>query len=391
MKTAYPTVALKDKHDAAARRRHPWIFSGAVARADGSAEDGGCVRVLSAAGDCLGVGHFQAGGSICVRMLAWQDRAVDATFWEERLRAAQGVRQALGLAGSAATNAYRLVHAEGDELPGLIIDWYNGHAAVQPHSGGMSRAVPEIRDALQTVCGSSLKAIHIVSTRSDAPTTDSVSAAPDPIEILQDGLRFRMDFRRGQKTGFYLDQRENRQLLARYAPGRRLLDLFSYSGGFSVYALKAGAQSAQAVDGSGQALEWARENVAINGLGSPRFTCTTADIMNFVKALPTEHDLIVCDPPAFAKRMSARHSAIQAYRRLNAEVMQRIAPGGILFTFSCSQVVTPDLFRGAVLAGALDAGRPVRILHQLHQPPDHPINLYHSEGEYLKGLVLHVG
>jgi 23S rRNA (cytosine1962-C5)-methyltransferase len=381
----YARVVLKPGKDRSVRRRHPLVFSGAVDAADAGIADGDVVSVLGRDGGCLGVGHYQSGGSIRVRMLDFEARLVDAAFWSARLGDAFALRSQLGLAGSAVTNAYRLVHGEGDGLPGLIADVYDTHVVLQPHSAGMVRAVPAIRSALAALpLPPGGFAVHTAGAAADA--SDGVPGC----RIRENGLAFDVDWRGGQKTGFYLDQRENRALMEAYAREREVLNLFSYSGAFSVYALRGGARFVRSVDASAQALEGAARHVELNGLASDRHETVRADAFDFLKNDDRRYELVVLDPPAFAKHMSARHQAIQAYRRLNAAALQRLAPGGFLFTFSCSQVVTPDLFRGAVLAAAIDAGRPVRILHQLHQPPDHPVSLYHPEGEYLKGLALRV-
>jgi 23S rRNA (cytosine1962-C5)-methyltransferase len=272
------------------------------------------------------------------------------------------------------------VHAEGDGLPGLVIDWYNGHAVIQSHSTGMQKAVPVISETLSALFDSSLRSVSVVGQDQETHSC----------EITEYSHRFHVDWLHGQKTGFFLDQRENRRLAAGYAEGRTVLNAFSYSGGFSVYALKAGARSVCSLDSSRQAIGWAEQNVALNGIDPARHQGIAADAMKYLKQLPEQFNFIILDPPAFAKHLSARHRAIQAYRRLNAHAFRQIAPGGIVFTFSCSQAVTPDLFRGAVLAAGIDAERNIRILHQLHQPPDHPVNLFHPESEYLKGFVLTV-
>ena len=376
----YPVVCIKKSRSSSLLRRHPWVFSGAIHHIDGSPENGDFVLVTGPDGAFLGTGHFQSKGSIQVRILSFSDQTIDASFWHRRLAAAVSVRKELGLGNSPDTNAFRLVHAEGDGLPGLVIDWYNGHAIIQPHSCGMQKAVPVITDTISTLLGSSLLSVSIAGQEQETHSC----------EIAEHGHRFHVDWLRGQKTGFFLDQRENRQLATEYAKDRTVLNAFSYSGGFSVYALKAGAKAVYSLDSSQQAIDWAEQNVALNDIDPLLHHGVTADAMKYLKHLPEQFDLIILDPPAFAKHLSARHRAIQAYRRINAYAFSQIAPGGIVFTFSCSQAVTPDLFRGAILAAGIDAERNVRILHQLHQPPDHPVNLFHPESEYLKGLVLYV-
>lgn len=375
-----PVVSIKKSRVPSLVRRHPWVFSGAVHHIDGSPQDGDLVTVTGPDGSFLGVGHFQSKGSIRVRILSFVDRAVDASFWHDRLSDAVALRTELGLVASPDTNAFRLVHAEGDGLPGLVVDWYNGHAVIQPHSAGMQKAVPVISETLSSLFDSRLCSVSVAGQDTEIHAC----------EISEYGHRFHVDWLHGQKTGFFLDQRENRRLAAAYAEGRNVLNAFCYSGGFSVYALKAGARSVCSLDSSLQAIEWAEQNVALNDIDPARHHRIAANALKYLKQLPEQFDFIILDPPAFAKHLSARHRAIQAYRRLNAYAFRQIAPGGVVFTFSCSQVVTPDLFRGAVLAAGIDAERNIRILHQLHQPPDHPVNLFHPESEYLKGFALAV-
>ncbi|WP_375416853.1 class I SAM-dependent rRNA methyltransferase [uncultured Hymenobacter sp.] len=400
------TIVLKNGKDHSLRRRHPWVFSGAIARLAGEAEEGDAVRVQASDGELLGVGHFSGGGSIAVRMLDFGSAAQlpDAGFWEQKLGEAYRLRQRLGLAGangggreSVQTNVFRLVHAEGDGLPGLIIDVYGDVAVVQAHSVGMYRARPAIAAALQAVFGAGLRAIYDKSAE-----TVPAAAAPGAVNgylfgastgqehlVSENGHQFAIDWEAGQKTGFFIDQRDNRALLARYAPGRRVLNTFCYTGGFSVYALAAGAELVHSVDSSKKAIQLTERNAALTAHAA-RHAAYPDDVLGFLKNHPEEYDLLVLDPPAFAKHMGARHAALMGYKRLNAAGLQHLAPGGLLFTFSCSQVVSPELFEGAVLAAAIEAGRPARILHRLTQPADHPVSLFHPEGAYLKGLVLAV-
>lgn len=396
------SVTLKPGKDQSLRRLHPWVFSGAIARLQGEVTEGEPVRVLAANGEQLGVGHF-APGSIAVRMLDFGPDAQlpDAAFWETRLRNAYQLRESLGLTGTTptapgATNVYRLAHAEGDGLPGLIIDVYGDVAVVQAHSAGMYHARPHIARALQAVVPG-LRAIYDKSAE-----TVPAKAVPGAQNgyllgegtgqehlVHENGLPFAVDWETGQKTGFFIDQRDNRQLLARYAPGRRVLNTFCYTGGFSSYALQAGAELVHSVDSSKRAIELTERNAALTGHES-RHEAYAQDVFSFLKDRHNQYDLIVLDPPAFAKHLSARHNALMGYKRLNVAGIRQIAPGGLLFTFSCSQVVSMELFEGAVLAAAIEAGRPARILHRLTQPADHPVSLFHPEGEYLKGLVLAV-
>jgi 23S rRNA (cytosine1962-C5)-methyltransferase len=377
----YPVVVLQRGREKSLERRHPWVFSRGVESCPEEAQDGDIVAVCGSRGQYLGVGHFQQEGSIRVRVLSFDPCQIDDAFWVRRLGDAWQARVSLGLAGAEGTTAFRLVHGEGDQLPGLIIDWYAGHAVIECHSSGMQQSEPQIRAALQEVLGTQVKSIW----------PDPRSQALTCTEIRETGLRFHVDWQKGQKTGFFIDQRVNRRLVGEYAAGQRVLNAFSYSGGFSVYALAAGAAHVTSVDSSAQALDWARLNVKLNGFADDgRHEAVRADVFDFLKENPAEYGVVVLDPPAFAKHLSARHQAIQAYRRLNAMGMRQVAPGGILFTFSCSQVVTADLFRGAVTAAAIDVGRPVQVLHELTQPPDHPVSLFHPEGAYLKGLALRI-
>ena len=409
------TVTLKPGKDQSLRRRHPWVFSGAIARLQGEVVEGVAVTVLAAGGEVLGVGHY-APGSIAVRMLDFGPEATlpDADFWESRLRNAYQLRQSLGLTGqiltdshpeqspilssthSPITNVYRLTHAEGDGLPGLIIDVYGDTAVVQAHSAGMYHARPHIAAALQAVVPG-LRAIYDKSAETvpakAAPAAQNgyLLGADTGQEhvVTENGHPFVVDWETGQKTGFFIDQRDNRALLARYAAGRRVLNTFCYTGGFSVYALAAGAALVHSVDSSKRAIELTERN-ALLAPHADRHEAYAQDVFTFLKDRHNQYDLIVLDPPAFAKHLSARHNALMGYKRLNAAGIRQIAPGGLLFTFSCSQVVSRELFEGAVMAAAIEAGRPARILHRLTQPADHPVSLFHPEGEYLKGLVLAV-
>lgn len=409
-------VTLKPGKDQSLRRLHPWVFSGAIARMQGQPQEGEVVIVQAANGEQLGVGHY-APGSIAVRMLDFgaQAMAPDATFWENKLRNAYELRQRLGLtsrgakppqqgvenapqpSGNNATDVYRLIHAEGDGLPGLIVDVYGDVAVLQAHSAGMYLARPQIAEALKAVLGDKLRAIYDKSAE-----TVPAKAVPEAQNgylfgsstgtehlVHENAHPFAVDWETGQKTGFFIDQRDNRDLLARYSAGRRVLNTFCYTGGFSVYALQAGAALVHSVDSSKRAIELTERNAALTGLEA-KHAAYAQDVFTFMKASEEQYDLIVLDPPAFAKHLSARHNALMGYKRLNAAGLRRIAPGGILFTFSCSQVVSRELFQGAVLAAAIEAGRQVRVLHHLTQPADHPVSLFHPEGEYLKGLVLAV-
>ena len=409
------TVILKPKKEESLRRFHPWVFSGAIARVllDASHKgdapvEGELVCVRSSANEILGIGHWQ-GGSIAVRILAFGVEQLPSDFWCERIRAAYKVREAIGLIRPD-NNTFRLIHGEGDFLPGLIVDVYADTAVVQAHSIGMHESRNEIANALK----SEIPQVQNVYYKSDdtlpfkasiegdktgwlitnhqSPVTHS-----DEFWSVENGLEFRIDWLRGQKTGFFVDQRENRALVERYASGKDVLNMFCYTGGFSLYALRGGAKTVDSVDVSQKAIDLVNINVARNFPNDPRHHAYAADAFDFLSEKITNHqssitnyDLIILDPPAFAKHRDAVKNALRGYQRINAKAIEKIRPGGILFTFSCSQAVDKEAFRLAVFSAAAQVGRKVRILHQLHQPQDHPINIYHPEGEYLKGLVLYV-
>lgn len=388
-------VILRKGKEESLKRFHPWIFSGAVMSVEGNPEEGDVVTVLDNQGNFLCQGHWQV-GSITVRVLSFDKEPIDGCFWQKRLKAALEVRHALGLADSTAGNTYRLVHGEGDNLPGLVIDIYGNTAVMQAHSVGMHESRKQIADALSAVMGERLDSIYYKSE-----TTLPIKAAMDGgNEFLkagghtdvatENGLHFHIDWLKGQKTGFFVDQRENRSLLERYARERSVLNMFCYTGGFSVYALRGGASLVHSVDSSSKAVELVRANVELNFPGDTRHEAYAEDAFRFLDQMTHSYNLIVLDPPAFAKHRDAVKNALRGYTKLNAKAMEKIAPGGILFTFSCSQAVSKEQFRTAVFTAATLAHRQVRILHQLHQPADHPVNIYHPEGEYLKGLVLYV-
>lgn len=403
--TKYKTIILKRGKDASLRRFHPWIFSGAIAKADDGISEGDTVRVESADGEFLAVGHWQI-GSIAVRVLSFQDIEIDGGFWRERLRRAWEVRQSIGvireegdpsLGDSGYINTtFRLVHGEGDNLPGLIIDMYGDTAVMQAHSVGMHVNRQAIAEALVDVLGDRLRAIYYKSETTLpfkanlGQENGFIFGSTDNNIAIENGLRFHIDWLKGQKTGFFVDQRDNRALLERYSRGRSVLNMFCYTGGFSVYAMRGGAKLVHSVDSSAKAIELTRENVGLNFPDDKRHEAYCEDAFKYLDEHADKYDLIVLDPPAFAKHRKALHNGLRGYTRLNVKGLQRIKSGGVLFTFSCSQVVTKDNFREAVFTAAAQAGRRVRILHQLHQPADHPINIYHPEGEYLKGLVLYV-
>lgn len=391
----YKKVILKRGKDSSLRRFHPWVFSGAIMRADDGIEEGEVVRVLTENGDFIAVGQAQV-GSISVRVLSFDDIEINQEFWRERLRSALQMRQAIGLAGHDGNNTYRLVHGEGDNLPGLIIDCYGETAVMQAHSVGIHVSRYDICKALIDVAGDFIKNVYYKSETtlpykaSLGQENGFIYGGSDENVAIENGLKFRVDWLRGQKTGFFVDQRENRRLLEQYAKGRSVLNMFCYTGGFSVYAMRGGAQLVHSVDSSAKAIELTNQNVALNFPEDARHEAFCEDAFKFLDANENKYDLIILDPPAFAKHRGALHNALKGYTRLNMKGFESIKNGGILFTFSCSQVVTKDQFRNAVFTAAAQAGRRVRILHQLHQPADHPINIYHPEGEYLKGLVLYV-
>lgn len=384
---------LKRGKEESLLRFHPWVFSGAIAQADDNLKDGDLVRVLTNHGDFIAVGHFQM-GSIAVRILSFRDVDIDADFWASRLASALKVRQSIGIADNPKNNTYRLVHGEGDNLPGLIIDVYDRTAVMQAHSIGMHLQRKQIAEQLVKVMGSRIDNVYYKSETTlpfmDDMENGFVYGSSEDNVALENGLKFYVDWLRGQKTGFFVDQRDNRSLLERYSAGKSVLNMFCYTGGFSVYAMRGGAKLVHSVDSSAKAIELTNRNIALNFEGDNRHEAFCEDAFKYLEQAGNNYDLIILDPPAFAKHRGALHNALKGYTRLNNKAFQKIQPGGILFTFSCSQVVTKDHFRNAVFTAAAQAGRKVRILHQLHQPADHPINIYHPEGEYLKGLVLYV-
>ncbi|MDE7110784.1 MAG: class I SAM-dependent rRNA methyltransferase [Muribaculaceae bacterium] len=392
----YPVITLKRGKEESLLRFHPWVFSGAVATQPSNIEEGDIVEVHSSDGRLIGIGHYQV-GSIVVRILEFgSSRAIDRSFFAERIGAAFNLRKSLKL-NRADNNAYRLVHGEGDFLPGLVIDIYGNTAVVQAHSPGMHFCRNIIAEALVEI-----PELPVANVYYKSETTLPYKAHLDPQNAyiigdydgaiaLENGLQFNIDWLRGQKTGFFVDQRDNRSLLQHYSQGKNVLNMFCYTGGFSVYALRGGANLVHSVDSSAKAIELTRANVEINFPGDARHQAFAVDAFKYLSDIKKgDYDLIVLDPPAFAKHRSALRNALIGYRRLNARAIEQITPGGILFTFSCSQAVSREQFRLAVFTAAAQTGRKVRILHQLTQPADHPINIYHPEGEYLKGLILQV-
>ncbi len=395
MAKSYTKIVLKSGKDQSLRRFHPWVFSGAIKKIYGEVSEGDIVTVYSNKDEFLGLGHYQI-GSIAVRVFSFEETRPDYAFWKAKFARAFQLRQQLGLADNPDNNVYRLLHAEGDGMPGLIVDFYNGTAVMQMHSIGMYLIRDELAKALKEVMGERLTAVYDKSAKT-LPFKANIEAKDSYLlgettgnEVTEYGLTFKVDWESGQKTGFFVDQRENRKLLEHYAKGRSVLNMFCYTGGFSFFAMNGNAKLVHSVDASAKAIDLTNENVELNFPNDKRHEAFTADAFEYLKDIKDKYDLIVLDPPAFAKHRDAMHHALQGYKRINARAFEQIRPGGILFTFSCSQVVSKDKFREAVFSGAAISGRNVRILHQLTQPGDHPINIYHPEGEYLKGLVLYV-
>ena len=393
---SYKKVYLKPGKEESLKRFHPWVFSGAIARVEGEPEEGEIVDVSTSKKEFIACGHFQI-GSIAVRVLSFVQETIDHEFWVRKLAVAKDLRVALGLIGNPQNNTYRLVHGEGDNLPGLIIDVYDHTAVMQAHSTGMHVYRMEIADALSEVMGDVIENIYYKSEttlpfKADLLSTENgfiKGGSPENV-AMENGLKFHVDWLKGQKTGFFVDQRENRHLLERYAKGRNVLNMFCYTGGFSFYAMRGGANLVHSVDSSAKAIDLTNENVELNFPGDARHKAYAEDAFKYLDRMGDQYDLIILDPPAFAKHRDALRNALRGYTKLNAKAFEKIRPGGILFTFSCSQVVNKENFRNAVFTAAAQSGRSVRILHQLTQPGDHPVNIYHPEGEYLKGLVLYV-
>ena len=388
------TVHLKPKKEESLKRFHPWVFSGAIQRIDGKVTEGELVKVVDAVGNFFALGHCQI-GSIAVRVISFEDTTVNDAFWSLKISRAYAMRQSLGLV-SANNNTYRLVHGEGDSLPGLIVDVYDDTAVMQAHSVGMH----EIRQQLAKAIVANVPEVKSVYYKSETTLPFKadienengylIGAENPNLKAIENGLEFQVDWLKGQKTGFFVDQRENRSLLERYSTGKSVLNMFCYTGGFSVYALRGKAVLVHSVDSSAKAIDLTDRNVEINFPNEKRHASFAEDAFKYLNANEQQYDLIILDPPAFAKHRDALRNALKGYKRLNANAIKQIKPGGILFTFSCSQVVSKDQFRLAVFSAAAETGRNVKILHQLTQPADHPINIYHPEGEYLKGLVLWV-
>ena len=392
---SYKKVYLKPGKEESLKRFHPWVFSGAIRNMEGELEEGEVVDVYTSKKEFIACGHYQI-GSIAVRVLTFKQEPIDANFWKHRLEVAYDLRRSLNLAENPMNDTYRLVHGEGDNLPGLIIDVYGHTAVMQAHSVGMHMYRMEIADALTEVMGDVIQNIYYKSEttlpfKADLGQENGFIKGGSPENIaVENGLKFHVDWLKGQKTGFFVDQRENRHLLERYAKGRNVLNMFCYTGGFSFYAMRGGANLVHSVDSSAKAIDLTNQNVELNFPGDPRHQAFAEDAFKYLDRMGDQYDLIILDPPAFAKHRDAVRNALRGYTKLNAKAFEKIRPGGILFTFSCSQAVDKTNFRNAVFTAAAQSGRNVRILNQLTQPGDHPVNIYHPEGEYLKGLVLYV-
>ena len=391
----YKKIYLKKGKEESLKRFHPWIFSGAIQRTEGDIEEGEVVRVITAGGDFIAVGHYQI-GSIAVRVLSFSDVDIDNEFWKSRLLSTYNMRRSVGMLDNPQNNTYRLVHGEGDNIPGLVIDIYGNTAVMQADSVGIHQQRMAIASCLVEIAGGLIKNVYYKSEttlpyKAELGQEDGfIIGGSDDNVAMENGLKFHVDWLKGQKTGFFVDQRENRSLLERFAQGKKVLNMFCYTGGFSFYAMRGGAELVHSVDSSAKAIELTTRNVEMNFPGDKRHEAYCEDAFKYLDRMGDRYDLIILDPPAFAKHRGALHNALKGYTRLNLKAFEKIQKGGILFTFSCSQVVTKDNFRNAVFTAAALAGRKVRILHQLHQPADHPINIFHPEGEYLKGLVLYV-
>lgn len=390
----YKTIKLRNGKDQSLKRFHPWIFSGAIARMDNGIAEGDIVRVVDTKEEFLAIGHYQI-GSIAVRVLSFTDIEINDSFWFSRLDKALQARRACNIIRPD-NNTYRLVHGEGDRLPGLIIDIYDNAAIIQAHSVGMHMQRKDIARQLRTLYGDKLTCIYYKSETTLPYKADLSEESgflygkASDVVATENGLKFYIDWLKGQKTGFFIDQRDNRSLIEKYSQGKKVLNMFCYTGGFSVYALRGGASMVHSVDSSERAIEMTNRNIALNFPDAANHEAYATDAFSYLRDMDNSYDLIVLDPPAFAKHKDALRNALKGYTRLNAKAMQKIKPGGILFTFSCSQAVNKDQFRLAVFTAAAQSHRFVRVLHQLHQPTDHPINIYHPEGEYLKGLVLYI-
>lgn len=396
----YAKVILNAGKEIAVKRLHPWVFSGAIARTEGNPTDGDVVEVFDKKFTYLATGHYYK-GSIAVKIFSYSETEINESFWIKKLNSAHQLRKTIVFqGGSGQVDCYRLIHGEGDGFPGLILDFYNGVIVFQAHTIGMWREKEKIVAGLKQIFGESLLAVYDKSAET-LPTEfgktmqneylfNSSSAELIPHEVSENDHKFLIDWQTGQKTGFFLDQRDNRALLGQYAKGKKVLNSFCYSGGFSIYALKAGAELVHSVDVSKKAVDLVNQNVVLNFGETDKHEAYAEDVMNYLKRNDQTYDLIILDPPAYAKNVAKRHNAVQGYKRLNIEGIKRLSKGGILFTFSCSQVVDRELFYNTIMSAALEVGRQVKVLHHLTQGADHPVNLFHPEGSYLKGLVLYV-
>lgn len=397
----YKTIVLKKGKEDSLARRHPWIFSGAIHHADNDLQEGDVVRVVSFQGMFIAIGHWQI-GSIAIRVLSFEDEKIDEEFYCKRLKSALDVRNSIDLLRGNCTDetnintTYRLIHGEGDNMPGLVIDIYGDTAVMQAHSVGMHVDRMIIAQSLKKIMGDSLKSVYYKSEttlpfKADLGQENGFLIGSSHNDIaIENGLKFHIDWLKGQKTGFFVDQRDNRTLLEHYSKGRKVLNMFCYTGGFSVYSMRGGAELVHSVDSSAKAVELVNRNVNLNFPNDSRHKAFSADAFKFLDEMTCSYDLVILDPPAFAKHRDALKQALRGYTKLNAKAMEKMPHGSILFTFSCSQAVNKEQFRTAIFAAAMQAGRKIRILHQLHQPADHPINIFHPEGEYLKGLVVYV-
>ena len=395
------TIFLKRGKEDSLVRNHPWIFSGAIHHSDGELQEGDKVRVLNSEGKFIAIGHWQI-GSIAIRVLSFEDEKIDEEFYCKRLKSALDVRNSIGLLRGNCTDennintTYRLIHGEGDNMPGLVIDIYGDTAVMQAHSVGMHVDRMIIAQSLKKIMGDSLKSVYYKSEttlpfKADLGQENGFLIGSSHNDIaIENGLKFHIDWLKGQKTGFFVDQRDNRTLLEHYSKGRKVLNMFCYTGGFSVYSMRGGAELVHSVDSSAKAVELVNRNVNLNFPNDSRHKAFSADAFKFLDEMTCSYDLVILDPPAFAKHRDALKQALRGYTKLNAKAMEKMPHGSILFTFSCSQAVNKEQFRTAIFAAAMQAGRKIRILHQLHQPADHPINIFHPEGEYLKGLVVYV-
>ncbi len=392
--TIYPQIILKSGKEIPVLRFHPWIFSGAIEKTVGKPAEGDIVECFSSSGLYLATGHCMP-GSLAMKLFTFERQEIDDAFWYSKIEENWQVRKSIGLVDNVKTNAFRLVHNEGDSMPGLIVDVYGSLAVLQAHSTGMHDIRQKLAEAIVAVSEGKITTVYDKSSHAIHKMTGRVVedgflvGDMGECEMLENGHHFYINAVTGQKTGFFLDQRENRELLAHYSKGKRVLNMFGYTGGFSVYAAKAGAKIVHTVDSSAPAIAIAEKNMKLNGFDAPEYSCIVADARKYIETMEQgEYDVIVLDPPAYAKNLASRNQALKGYRSLNAMVLARIKSGGVLFTFSCSQVVDRQMFTSAVTAAAIDAGRQIRIIQHLSQPPDHPVNIFHQEGEYLKGLVL---